>query len=82
MLTDAEKINLEQKEHIEDLNEQIKACKELLAEKHNQTAGFQQENAETQVLLVEAQDILNQKLAECEEMENKNSKMKVEIEKY
>lgn len=45
----------------ESLNEELVACKELLKEKCEVTQGQDQENAETQVLLLEAHDLIQKK---------------------
>ena len=50
------------------LSEEIKACKQLLAEKHEQTAGAEQENAESQVLLLEAQTLISTKMEELDQL--------------
>ena len=51
----------EQRTKAETLNEELAACKELLKEKCEVTQGQDQENAETQVLLLEAHDLIQKK---------------------
>lgn len=48
----------EQKQKSHELTEELFACKELLKEKCEVTQGQDQENAETQVLLLEAHDLI------------------------
>ena len=51
----------EQRTRADSLNEELLACKELLREKCEVTQGQDQENAETQVLLLEAHDLIQKK---------------------
>ena len=51
----------EYKNKSESLSEELNACKQLLQEKCEVTQGQDQENAETQVLLLEAHDLIQKK---------------------
>ena len=51
----------EAKNKSESVHEELMACKELLKEKCEVTQGQDQENAETQVLLLEAHDLIQKK---------------------
>lgn len=64
---------------MEELKEENKACRDLLREKNEQTEGAEQEQAETNTLLLEAQEILNQKFAECENLKSKIESLTVEV---
>lgn len=73
-------------DEVSKLTEEIKACKDLLLEKHRQTEGAEKEQAEANVLLMEAQQILNHKITECEDLsaqieslKKENSNMEAEL---
>ena len=52
------------------MNEEVDAAKELIDKKHNETQGAEKDQAESQVLLMEAHQLIKDRKKEIEHREN------------